>query len=146
MVQSVPKILFFFLIFLVFSCDKQQENISDVPVNFSIYLDDPLYRDLRTIGNAINVIGGHAGIIIYRLSEDEFLAYDRICPYENNTKCRINASNNNLFYTCSCCKTPYLIIDGTGQSRNDTTYSGTGLFLKQYRTFFDGVNKIRISN
>ena len=144
--MHLSKILYFFLFVILFSCDDKKENIDDIPVNFTIYLDDPLYRELNTVGNSINVSGGHSGIVIYRLSEEDFLAYDRICPYENKPNCRITISNNNLIYKCSCCKTPYLIIDGTGQSKNDTTYEGTGMFLKQYRAYFDNINKLRITN
>jgi hypothetical protein len=140
-------ILFFFLIFIFFSCKtKQEENISDVPVNFTIDINDPLYREIRTIGNSITVIGGHAGIVIYRFSQDEFIAFDRLCPVEKKTSCQIQPTDDDLFYTCECCNTPYLMIDGTGQSKNDTVFAGTGKFLKEYRTYYDGISQVRITN
>ena len=134
------------LIFIAFSCDDKNDNINDIPVNFSIDINDPLYREIRTIGNSITVVGGHAGIVIYRFSQDEFIAFDRLCPVEKNPDCRIKKNGDDLFYICQCCNTPYLMIDGTGQSKNDSTFAGTGKFLKEYRTYFDGISQLRITN
>ena len=139
-------ILFFLLIFISFGCDDKNESISDVPVNFTIDINDPLYREIRTIGNSITVVGGHAGIVIYRFTQDQFIAFDRLCPVEKKTTCRIQETGDDLFYTCECCDTPYLMIDGTGQSRNDSTFAGTGEFLKEYRVYFDGISQIRVTN
>ena len=145
MKSIISKLSILLLIFIISSCEEIEDDIPDVPVNFTIYLNDPLYRELRTVGNSMTVTGGHSGIIIYRLTQDEFIAWDRLCPYEQKTNCRLEATNDDLFYSCSCCKTPYLMIDGTGQAKNDTTYKGTGKFLKGYRTYFNG-NEIRITN
>ncbi|MBN2668892.1 MAG: hypothetical protein JXR60_06670 [Bacteroidales bacterium] len=132
---------------LIFSeCKEPEDSIADTPVDFRIYLNDPIYRDLRTVGNSLTVTGGHAGIVIYRLSQDEFLAFDRLCPYEKDTECRIYTEDDDLVYRCECCNTPYLMIDGIGQSEGETDFPGSGLFLKAYRTYFDGVNEIRITN
>ena len=146
MYRIKSNIIFFFLIFIIFACDDKNDNINDVPVNFTIDINDPLYRNIRTIGNSITVVGGHAGIVIYRFTQDEFIAFDRLCPVEQNPDCRIQPTNDDLFYTCKCCNTPYLMIDGTGQSKNDTVFPGTGKFLKEYQTYFDGVSRIRITN
>ncbi len=142
----VSNLSIFLLIFFVSACEDVKNDIPDIPVNFTIYLDDPIYRELRTVGNSITVLGGHAGIVVYRFTQDEFIAYDRLCPVEQKEDCRIQATDDDLFYTCNCCKTPYLMIDGTGQSRNDTTFPGTGKFLKAYRTYYNGNNEVRITN
>ena len=94
----------------------------------------------------MTVTGGHAGIVIYHFTSNEFIAFDRMCPVELKNTCRIIETNDDLFYTCQCCNTPYLMIDGTGQSKGDTIYAGTGKFLKEYRTYYDNVNQIRVTN
>lgn len=146
MKKFIPNLSFLLLIFLFTSCEEVEDNIPDVHVSFSIYLDDPVNRELRTVGNSITVVGGHAGIIIYRLTNEEFIAYDRICPVEIKSSCRLDPTNDDLFYRCECCNTPYLIIDGTGQSKEDSTFAGTGKLLKGYRTSFDNRNQLLITN
>lgn len=146
MIRTLSNITIFLSILFLFGCKDTTNNISDIPVNFTIYLDDPLYRELRTIGNSITVIGGHAGIVIYRFSQSEFIAFDRLCPFELKTTCRLQATSDDLFYKCECCNTRYLMIDGTGQPEGSTSLPGTGKFLKEYRVYFDGINQLRITN
>lgn len=144
---TYSKILILFVIVNIFSaCNKKEDSIPDTPVNFTISLNDPLYRDLRTVGNSTTVVGGHAGIVIYRLSQTDFIAFDRLCPHEQKVSCRLQETDDDLFYTCECCNTPYLLLDGTGQSKNDSVFPGTGKFLKEYRADFDGIGSLRISN
>ncbi len=143
----LSKVIFFFgIIGFVFACSKPKNKIEDVPVNFYININDPLYRDLRTVGNSLTVTGGHAGIIIYRHTETDFIAFDRICPHEIKPSCRLEATDDDLFYRCGCCHTPYLLLEGIGQSIEDTIFPGTGEFLKEYRTYYDGVGRLHIKN
>ena len=130
----------------MFSCEDTEDNIDNIPVDFTIYLDDPLYRDLRTIGNSITVTGGHAGIVIYHFSQDDFRAFDRLCPIEQKIDCRILKTDDDLSYTCKCCKTPYQMIDGTGLSNGEETFPGTGKFLKEYKIYYDNINQVRVTN
>ncbi len=146
-IRFLPKIIFFCFFFaLLFSCDKQESEIGDVPVDFYININDPLYRDLRVVGNSTTVVGGHAGIVIYRHTQDEFLAFDRLCPFERKVSCRLKPTDDDLYYRCTCCDTPYLLLEGIGQSENDKSFPGTNKFLKQYRTYYDGVGRLRITN
>ncbi len=142
----ISKLSIILLLFSLNSCEEDIETIPDTYVDFTIYLNDPLYRELRTIGNSITVTGGHAGIIIYHMSQNEFLAFDRLCPFEQKNTCRLQETNDDLFFTCDCCNTPYLMVDGSGQSKNDTIFPGTSKYLKEYRTYFDNVNQLRITN
>jgi len=146
MLRSIAIVSLFITVIIFYSCKKPSSSIPDTPVDFTIYLNDPLYRELRVVGNSITVTGGHAGIIIYRLTESDFVAYDRLCPFEQKNTCRLNATGDDLEYRCSCCNTPYLMIDGSGQSKADSTFSGSEMLLKAYNTNFDGVNAIRITN
>ena len=145
MKNTIAKISFFLLLFSLIACEEIESEIPDVPVNINININDPLYRDLKTVGNSLAVTGGHAGIIIYRFSPTEFIAYDRLCPVEQKTSCRLQETDDDLFYTCQCCETPYLMIDGTGQSVDGEKVEGTGKFLKGYRTYLSG-NNLRITN
>jgi hypothetical protein len=51
-----------------------------VPFNQSIDLNLPSYYSLAGVGGYAYVVGGSRGIIVYRRSLDEFIAFDRHSP------------------------------------------------------------------
>ena len=74
------KILVFcvFSFFLVSaSCTKSTNHpVPYIPFDFTIDLTLPSYSPLTGVGNWAYVVGGSRGIIIYRRSIDEFIAFD----------------------------------------------------------------------
>ena len=140
------KIRFFLLFFIVaisfFACkDETEENpVPNKYVNFSLYLNDPEFQDLKIPGNYVFVHQGANEIVIYRLSIDDFLAYDRVCTYEASPGCLVYADSSGASLECSCCKSKYLLIDGTvssGQAKHS---------LRQYSVSYDGGDYIYVSN
>ena len=110
-------------------------------INFTIYPNEIQYEGL-------NVISGYAyltsdpestsrGIIVYRLSQEEFLAYDRLPPNEPNACCDAQGNCTRLivdfpFVVDNCNNIKYNIINGS-------IVEGEGIFpLIQYHTSFDG--------
>jgi len=130
-------VLLVFSVVALISCSKknqnQQPDIPYVVVNFSINPNSTQYIELNHVGGYVPVTGGYKGIIIYRKSETEFMAYERACPYDptaDSSQVRVDASG----ITCHCpqCKSKYILLDGSA-------YSGpTQWPLKQYRTNYDG--------
>ena len=149
---SFSKIRLFLILFTIAitlgSCNKKNDVVPDVYVDFTLDLNDPEFVDLNAIGGSdtisarTNNWGSSAagyngnGIIISR-GVDEFYAYDRTCPhdYEVNTlsvKVKLDIKNF-AKAVCPKCGTVYELLSF------GTPSSGIGRYpLKNYRTSFDG--------
>ncbi len=124
------------VIVLVSSCGKDNKDgvIPYVYVNFSIYPNSTEYIDLNTVNNSVYLTGGNKGIIVFRKSADEFMAYDRTCPYDPDVKEAIIevTQQGSLIAIDSCCGSKFLLTDGSPIKGPAT------LPLKQYHTAYDG--------
>lgn len=125
---------------LLFSCNKDTEYIPNVSVNINIYLSDPQWFNLYTAGGYEYVTGGSQGIFIYRLNQDEFVAYDRHCPFNVEQNCKVEMDTMTyITLHDNCCDNNYNLQAGN-------VISGSGnLPLKRYNTTFDG-NLLTIRN
>lgn len=124
------------LLFSLFptSCNRDNDDIIPyVTVDFTIDILSTFYTELTSVGGWVYVTGGYKGILIYRLSMDEFLAYDRCCSFNPKDPCEIiEMEESGLSMIDSCCGSRFLIIDGSpveGPAKK---------MLRQYRTMFDG--------
>jgi nitrite reductase/ring-hydroxylating ferredoxin subunit len=128
---------------LIASCDKAQAPvIPEVPVYLVIYPNDPIYFDVQTVGGWMYIGGGFRGILLYRVSVDQFAAYERACPGAPEADCgqiQVDLSSNITAY-CPCDSTSYLLLDGSQVSG-----PGPGRPLKAYGTDWDG-NRLTIFN
>ncbi len=131
-------IMFSFSVF--FSCSKDQTGtIPYVYVNFYIQPNSTLYQKLTTIGGWEYITGGYNGIVVYRASQDEFVAFDRACPYDYKNGCRIVVETSFTTTIDSCCGSRFLLNDGS-------PFKGpASVSLKQYKTSYDG-NSLHVSN
>jgi len=123
------------LIFSSWSCnkEKQHESIPNVAVNLYLDISSTLYIELATIGGYVNVTGGYRGIIIYRVSVDDFVAYDRACPFDPELACaRIQMDPSGITLTDSCCGSNFSVLDGSIIKGPAT------IPMKRYHTQFDG--------
>jgi nitrite reductase/ring-hydroxylating ferredoxin subunit len=154
--SKIRLFIFTMLIAVAFSsCNKHNDVIPDVIVDFTLKLNDPQFTDLNAFGGIAlvnantNNLGpyaagfGGSGIIIFA-GVEEFYAYDRTCPhdYELNDliiKVGIDPSNS-LNAICPECKTNYALAAGGTPSKGIGRYP-----LKNYRTSFDGTY-IRVWN
>ncbi len=143
--------VFFIIIFLpvlALSCRKAKNDvIPTVYVDFYISLNDPLFTNLLTpltytyVSASTNNLGASAagydynGIIVFRLSEEEFYAYDRTCPYDyevNKKSVKVNVVDD-IFAVCPSCGSKFAL------SANGTPASGVSPYpLKNYRAGFNG--------
>lgn len=122
-------------------CDKEfQHPVPNVHVSINLDLSSTLYADLNIIGNHIYITGGYRGIIVYRMSQDEFRAYERACPYDHHKDdARVVVEDNGLTMIDSTCLSRYLLLDGS-------VFEGPATRgLKAYRTHYTG-NNLYISN
>ncbi|NJN42105.1 MAG: hypothetical protein HC811_07675 [Flammeovirgaceae bacterium] len=106
-----------FLLLLSLSCEPQ---LVDDPIPF-VPFDDleanlnlPEYFGLRTTGGhvAINSIGVR-GVIAYRLSATEIIAYERNCSYQPASSCAtVGVHSSGLFLEDACCNSNFNFSDG----------------------------------
>ena len=151
--RSDSKIIFFsiaiVLAVMLSSCNKKNDVIPDVTVDFSLDINDPEFTDLSSFGgialinSKTNNLGIYAagydgnGIIIFAGVDNEYYAYDRTCPHDYvsgglSIKVNIDPSNS-LNAICPQCNTNYALAAGGTPSKGVGRYP-----LKNYKTSFDG--------
>ena len=144
-----PSIYRFFLFFygltlfvLFAGCSKQekQNEIPVVQVNFVITPNSTEYIELNAVNGWVTLTGGYHGIIIFRKSLTEFMAFERACPYDwQETIARIDVEASGVTAVCPSCKSKFILLDGS-------PYEGPSPYtLKQYQTSFDG-NQLYVYN
>lgn len=141
------------IIFLNLSCEKDsnvnQNNDFFPPVNFdiNINLSLPDAAPLLNVGGYVYRDGqgvGYKGIIIYN-NFDEYIAFDRACPYKVDSACsKIYVSSNNSNLQCGpgnthCCASEFFITTGT-VSKGPATRA-----LRQYYVTHSG-NYLRVTS
>jgi nitrite reductase/ring-hydroxylating ferredoxin subunit len=116
------------------SCDRNDNPIPKVPVNFYINPNDVLYLNLNYIGGHEYFTGGVSGVVVYRLGDWEFTAFDRACPHDwDEDDSWIWVEPDGITLRCQKCQSLFNILDGgliTGPSKYP---------LRQYYTRFDGM-------
>lgn len=109
-------------------------------VNISIILSQPEFINLSVVGGWEYITGGSRGLLVYRLTNDQFIAYDRHCTYNPADNCaRVEVDPSTLLVFDDCCGSEFAITDGS------VLNGPASIPLKQYGTTFDG-NILRIFN
>ena len=134
------------LLFAPQACEKDENVIPDVYVNFYIDLRDIEFQALNFETNhiivtaATNNIGQDAagfagsGIIVYHAQQGEFYAFDRTCPHDYaNGQEVIKVNVDGIYAICPECETNYALPSF------GVPTSGPGRYqLKNYRTSLQG--------
>lgn len=133
------KIFYCFLPFLLvvtlfWSCKKEKPyTIPETSVDIYIYTSNPSFISISVIGGWTYVAGGVRGVLIYRKSSTEFMAYERNCPYQSSDACAtVVVDKSNIIATDTCCHSEFLLTDGS------VIKAPASLPLKVYRNTFDG--------
>ena len=137
----------------VHSCKDYPENPNRpiLPSPITIYPNTMQYHDLNFVSGWLyitsDVESTSRGIIVYRQSETEFLAYDRIPPNEPDACTDSHGSTTRLvvdfpFVVDHCNNAYYNIINGDIFIDNDTmvpNFDCSVVYpLIQYHTVYDG--------
>lgn len=133
---------FFLFSIFFYSCKKDNDQIPEVLVDIQVNINNPGYYSLQAVGGWMYFDGGSRGILVYRRSQDEFMAYDRHCPYDPGNSCgKVNVdTSNNVMAVDPCCSSTFLLTDGS-------VVSGSApRGLKQYMVYWDGMSMLRIYN
>ncbi len=94
------------VIALVSSCEEDSNSNStdffpEVQVNTNVNLLLPQYNSLSLLQGYVYLPEGYRGIILYRTAGDEFVAFDRTCPYNTTTPCSyVIADSSNFTFKC----------------------------------------------
>ena len=115
------------------------ESYPKVDVNINLELNSPIFFNLEAIGGYQYINGGVGGILIYRKSIEEFIAYDRASPYNPTFDCRVEVQEDMIIIKDPCSESEYLIIDGS------VLQGPANQALKRYTTILNG-NQLSIFN
>ena len=135
--------IFYFLFPLIFisvlfvSCrkDSSENRVPYVPVDIQLYLNS---LDYIPVGGWTYVTGGNRGIVVYRMTEVDFMAYDRTCPYDpENLAAKVIMEATGTTVIDTICGSRFWLNDGipfAGPSRSpllqyNTNYDGTYLYI-----------------
>ena len=123
-------------------------NYPNAIIDVTINLNQSSYFDLRFVSGFMYLTSDYEsssrGLIVYRLSQDEFRAYDRLPPNKPNACCDSDGNCTRLvvdfpFVIDNCNNIKYNIINGD-------IFEGDGIYpLIQYHTSFNGY-ELRIYN
>jgi hypothetical protein len=140
------KLLFILLLagLTVSSSCKKNNNLNPVPsipLDINININLPSYSALTGVGGWAYVEGGSKGIVVYRRSIDEFVAFDRHSPANDGTCEQSLVTNEDNFLQLDdlCSGATFSLYDGS-------PISGSEFGLRMYMTFFDGSDNLRIYN
>lgn len=102
------------IIFVVVMFCLSAEAFAQAPFpEITINLSYPQFQRLRTDGGFVYLEGGLKGIILYRIGEDAFVAYDRACPHDPYAACAVvQVDGSSLFMIDRCCRANFSFSDG----------------------------------
>lgn len=126
------KKIFFILIVstILSSCNTDTPELPDILVDEVVYLNNPSNIGLQSPGGWAYIPGGIRGIIVYRVTDTKFKAYERSCPHLSPNDCTFLDVENDIKVICRCDETEFLIV--TGEPLN-----GAPLGLKEYRASYN---------
>lgn len=139
--KSFLSLTSFLLIISIAGCKKDTDNgIPITPVDIYLYTNNPSFVNLHGVGGWVYITGGVRGILLYRKSSSEFMAYDRNCTYQPSDACAtVIVDASNILAVDTCCNSKFSLYDGS------VIQAPAGLSLKIYNTTFDG-NVLHIYN
>jgi nitrite reductase/ring-hydroxylating ferredoxin subunit len=133
------------LILLIFSCntedDEENNLLPIVPVDETIFLNNPEYINLQVVGGSVETNrGGISGIIIYHYSTNTYIAFERSAPHLRPQVCSKMTVKNGIIMFCSCDDSEFNILNGAPLT------DGVNYQARQYRVAIVGSNTLRITN
>jgi hypothetical protein len=141
----MKKYLVYILLVLFVSCKKKSKPESDhpvpsVPVNITIYPNDPLNYKVQAIGGWMYISGGINGIVLYRKSNEEFIAIERTSSQlPNDERAKVIVMSDNFTLRDTISDSRWRIFDGT------VTQGPAQWSLRLYGTSYNG-NSLVIRN
>ena len=134
-------------------CKNNENTLPLAPVNITIDPNSTIYQPLNIetgwmyLGEAQGVEPPSRGLIVYRLTTDEFMAFERTPPFKPDSCCTTSGKGCSKlvvddyypFIMDTCTGSKYLILDGS------VVNSPSNMPLGTYYTEYDG-NLLYIHN
>jgi hypothetical protein len=149
-ILSIAGVTIILLCILITSCNKDNGDRQPLPpTNISIDPNSTIYQELNVVGGWLyldehdRVEPPSRGIIVYRLSTEQFLAFERTPPFKPDSCCNPSKTVCTAlivdfpFILDTCTSSKYLILDGSPVSGPSsmtlgmyvTEYNGEMLFI-----------------
>ena len=125
--------LAFLVLLTIAGCQNtlQRDDIPRVYVHKEINLNSFDYKALNNFGGFVYISGGVRGIIIYRKSANQYLAFERDCPYQPQDSCALVSVDPSTLYMIDTCCGSQFDFDGN-------PIAGPAQFpLLQYSTYLN---------
>ena len=103
---------------LAVACKKkakqtQDNNVPYVPINLTIYPNDPLNFKIQTPGGWMYFNGGVSGLIVYRKTTTDFVCLDRTSTFDPNTlAARVQVQSDAFTCKDTLSGSKWQIVDG----------------------------------
>ena len=134
----------------------ENPNYPNTVIDYIINLNSPQFYDLNIIGGYLYLTSDpestSRGLIVYRISEDEFVAYDRLPPNEPDA-CMDSLGNGTRlivdipFVIDVCNNAYYNVLDGTLVKVDPPFPTDVVYPLFRYHTYYDADSKqLEITN
>lgn len=120
--------------------DEFEQILPNIPVDKTIFLNNPEYIDLQVVGGWAYTGGGISGIVIYHYGVNSYVAFDRAAPHLKPQPCSQMKVKNSIKMVCACDNSEFSILDGSPLT------DGIKYAAKQYRVVLLGNNTLRITN
>lgn len=139
------KVQIFLLIFILVgvSCNKNRTHpVPSIAFDVEIDMTLPTYQDLTGPGGWAYVNAGIKGIVVYRQSQEVFVAWERMSPEDPEGKCTsglVSDSSNFLQLNDPCSDARFSMYDGS-------PIANSKWGLRKYQTVWGGSNILRIYN
>ncbi|MBI4946277.1 MAG: hypothetical protein HY840_07745 [Bacteroidetes bacterium] len=119
--------------FALSGCKKSNDYVPNVYVDIYLYTTDPAFSPLNAVPGYTYLSGGSKGIIVYRKSQTEFMAYDRHCTYKVSEGNVVAVEVSGLIAKDAVCGSKFILTDGSVLSGSSASNP-----LKRYQISFDG--------
>ena len=124
-------------------CRRNLHPVPDIPFNININVNLPSYSGLQSIGGFAYVENaGVKGLVIYRRSMDEFVAFDRMSTAMGGDTCApLYVDPDNLLILLDpCTESKFSLFDGS-------LIQGPAEWgLRGYRTIWNVANILNVQN
>lgn len=145
--MKVHKIIVLIALFFIFSCTTNRRHpVPYFSFDTMIDLNLPSYSNLQGIGGWAYVPVaelGSKGVIVYRQSQNYFVAFDRTSPADGGLDCPTGLEvdeENYLILNDPCSDAQFSLFDGS-------PIDGSSKYgLRAYETEFNGDSRVRIYN
>lgn len=143
--MNIRKVILFFGIVIIFACSKDKQTpVPYYSFDTTINLDLPSYVSLKGVSGWAYVPNlGSKGVVVYRRSISEFIAFDRQSTADGGLDCKTGLEvdkENFLILNDPCSNAKFSLYDGSVVS-GDAKWG-----LRKYETQFNGSNILRIYN